>query len=50
MQKWLNKAGFFRLEKKRQKMGKICLQEASREGIEANCLLFLSMQVQGHIK
>lgn len=48
--KWLNKAGFFRLEKKQQKMDKMCLQEARREGIEVNCSLFVSMQVQGHIK
>lgn len=48
--KRLNKAGFFRLEKKEQKMDKVCLQEARREAIEANCSLFIFMQVQGHIK
>lgn len=47
--KWLNKAGFFRLEKKQQKMDKVCLQEARREAIEANCSLFIFIQVQGHI-
>lgn len=48
--KWLNKAGFFRLEKKQEKMDKMCLQEARREAIEVNCALFIFMQVQGHIK
>lgn len=48
--KRLNKEGFFRLEKKQQKVDKICLQETRREKIEVNCSLFLSMQVQGHIK
>lgn len=48
--KWLNKAGFFRLEKKQQEMDKMCLQEARREVIEVNCSLFIFIQVQGHIK
>lgn len=48
--KWLNKAGFFRLEKKQQKMDTMCLQEARREVIEVNCSLFIFIQVQGHIK
>lgn len=48
--KWLNKAGFFRLGRKQQKMDKTCLQEARREAIEVNCALFIFIQVQGHIK
>lgn len=48
--KGLNKAGFFRLERKQQKMDKMCLQEARREAIEVNCALFIFIQVQGHIK